>query len=382
VVAFQTVYSNFPRLRLSTVTGWSNKKLAILKTKKKMAEDDPRIIGKIDSKILGTALSRRNPPAQIPITASDEVVHGFHQMVEPIVQQMMTDYCKDTLSQLHGFTTEIIEIKGVDDNDITLFIDTPIEVSASAPVPCIYHIHGGGMALLRASDASYVVTRGSIAERGCIVVGVEFRNASGNHGNHPFPAGLNDCMSGLKWIHENKIARNISKVIVSGESGGGNLSLALCLKAKREGFLELIDGVYARCPFIFGQWSEVDSPEWKTLPSIEENDGLTLDCIGMGLMSRTYTPSEEDRKNPLAWPYWASNDDLIGLPPHFIAVNDLDPLIDEGKAYFYKLLAAGVQVELRTVHGTSHALETIAVDTLHYVFKSTINSIVAFAKEL
>jgi acetyl esterase len=347
-----------------------------------MAEDDPRIIDKIDSKLLGTVLSRTNPPPPIPMTATDEYLYGYHRMVEPILQQIMTDCCKETLSQLCGFTTEIIQIKGLDDNDITLFIDTPNDISAIAPVPCIYHIHGGGMALLRASDASYVVTRGSIAARGCIVVGVEFRNASGNYGNHPFPAGLNDCMSGLQWIHENKAARNISKVIVSGESGGGNLSLALCLKAKREGLLGLIDGVYARCPFIFGHWGEVDSPEWKSLPSLDANNGLSLHCIGMGLIARTYTPTEEDRKNPLAWPYWASNDDLIGLPPHFIAVNDLDPLLDEGKAYFYKLLKAGVQAELRTVHGTLHALDTVAVDTLHYTFKSTINSIVAFAKEL
>jgi acetyl esterase len=107
-----------------------------------------------------------------------------------------------------------------------------------------------------------------------------------------------------------------------------------------------------------------------------------LDSVSMALLARVYTPSPDDQRNPLAWPYWASSDELVGLPPHYIAVNDLDPLLDEGKAYYYKLLQAGVQAELRTVHGTLHALDTTMADTLQHIFKSTMNSIVAFAKEL
>jgi acetyl esterase/lipase len=46
-------------------------------------------------------------------------------------------------------------------------------------------------------------------------------------------------------------------------------------------------------------------------------------------------------KNPLAWPYWASQEELKGLPPHVISVNELDPLFDEGISYYRKLLHAG-----------------------------------------
>jgi acetyl esterase len=349
----------------------------------KMAEVDPRIVNKVDKRVLDTPLSRTTPPPPIPLTSPLETIIGFHKLVEPVLTRIMTDCCKETFSQLHGFTTETVLIKGVDDNDIALYIDTPSgHDETAAPLPCVYHIHGGGMGLLTASDPSYVVTRGSLASRGVIVIGVEFRNASGNYGSHPFPAGLNDCMSGLQWIHQNKLERKISKVVVCGESGGGNLSLALCLKAKRDGLLDLIDGVYARCPFIFGHWGETETEEWKSLPSLAQNGGLSLDCGGMALIARVYTPSPDDHRNPLAWPYWASSDELVGLPPHYIAVNDLDPLIDEGKAYYYKLLQAGVQAELRTVHGTLHALDTVLPDTLPHIFKSTMNSIVAFAKDL
>ncbi|MGI9336178.1 MAG: hypothetical protein ACR2RL_23775 [Gammaproteobacteria bacterium] len=57
---------------------------------------------------------------------------------------------------------------------------------------------GGGMTVLKRSGASYVRWRGEMAAAGLVVLGVEFRNAGGSLGNHPFPAGLNDCMSALQ----------------------------------------------------------------------------------------------------------------------------------------------------------------------------------------
>ena len=46
--------------------------------------------------------------------------------------------------------------------------------------------------------------RHKLASTGLIVIGVDFRNTAGELGNHPFPAGLNDCVSALKWVYENK----------------------------------------------------------------------------------------------------------------------------------------------------------------------------------
>ena len=43
---------------------------------------------------------------------------------------------------------------------------------------------------------------------------------------------------------------SISKIIISGESGGGNLSIAVALKAKAEGWVDDISGVYSQCPYI------------------------------------------------------------------------------------------------------------------------------------
>mmetsp|Transcript_9843 Transcript_9843/g.10342 ORF Transcript_9843/g.10342 Transcript_9843/m.10342 type:complete len:390 (+) Transcript_9843:73-1242(+) len=346
--------------------------------------DDPRLFGKVDKRILGTVLSQTAPPPPIPINSELEVKYGFHRLVEPVLQQIMTDLCSKTYENLNGFTTETITIQGVDNNDITLYIHTPtnITTTSTGSLPCIYHIHGGGMGMLRASDPMYITTRGTLATFGVIVIGVEFRNSSGLHGPHHFPAGLNDCMSGLQWIYQHKAERNISKIIVHGESGGGNLSLALCLKAKRDGLLHLIDGVFARCPFIFGKYASKDLPEWSLLPSLQENAGLTFSLDGLDLLASVYVAPGDDDKNPLAWPYWATVEDLIGLPPHFISVNDLDPLRDEGKAYYHKLLEAGVSAQLINVHGTLHALDTVAIDLLPHLFRSILSTVASFAKDI
>lgn len=84
----------------------------------------------------------------------------------------------------------------------------------------------------------------------------------------------------------------------------------------------------------------------------------------------------------MAWPYHATTDDLEGLPPHVISVNQLDPLRDEGLAYFRKLLDAGVSAVSRTVYGTCHAGDCIFRDALPDVYLATIRDIKGFADSL
>ncbi len=270
--------------------------------------------------------------------------------------------------------TEVI--KGVDGNDISLYVHTPTDVDGL--MPAIVHTHGGGMAILEASNPGYVRWRDELASTGLMVIGVEFRNAAGKLGPYPFPAGLNDCFSGLKWAHENRDALGISKIVMSGESGGGNLSLATTLKAKGEGVVEMVDGVYAQCPYISGVYADKDP----ALPSLYENDDYFLNCSMMGSMVRMYSPDGADDTNPMAWPYHSSVEDLQGLPPHVISVNELDPLRDEGLAYFRKLLSAGVTASSRTVNGTVHAGDCLFRDAMPEVYLGTIRDISSFANSL
>ncbi len=271
-------------------------------------------------------------------------------------------------------TTEVV--KGVDDNDITLYIHRPTDIEG--PLPCVVHTHGGGMVIMSAADPNFERLRNDIAARGVVVVGVEFRNGGGALGAHPFPAGLNDCASGVQWVHANKAKLGVDKIVISGESGGGNLCIATTLKAKQEGWLEQIDGVYAMCPYISGQYAEPPAE----LVSLAENEGYMLDCNQMAGMVKVYDPSGEHATNPLAWPLHASHINLEGLPPHVISVNELDPLRDEGLEFYRKLLAAKVPAIGKISLGTPHAGDQGFPDITPEVYAELIGSIAGFAQGL
>ena len=270
--------------------------------------------------------------------------------------------------------TEIIQ--GVDGNDITLFIHHPRD--QKGPLPCIYHTHGGGMVVMSAEDPGFVRIRNDLASHGHVVVGVEFRNGGGRLGAHPFPAGLNDSASGLQWVNDNRSNLGIDKIVIAGESGGGNLAIATTMKAKQEGWLDVINGVYAMCPYICGAYA---SPPTE-LTSLIENNGYMLDTAQMAALAFVYDPSGDNKNNPLAWPLTANAGDLEGLPPHIISVNELDPLRDEGLAFFRKLLAAGVPAMARTAMGTPHAGDQMFADVVPDAYRDLLGSISGFSRRV
>lgn len=220
---------------------------------------------------------------------------------------------------------------------------------------CVYYIHGGGMQSMSCFDGNYRAWGKIIAACGVAVAMVDFRNcmiASSAPEVEPFPAGLNDCVAGVKWVHANACALNIDseRIIIAGESGGGNLTLASGLKLKQDGDLDVIKGLYALCPYIAGKWP------LESNPSSIENNGIVLDVHNNhGAMA--YGIDEFNNSNPLAWPGFATEADVSGLVPTMISVNECDPLRDEGINFYRLLLRAGVSSRCRQVMGTVHGTE-------------------------
>ena len=244
-------------------------------------------------------------------------------------------------------------------------------------VACVYYIHGGGMASLSCYDRMYRGWGKIVAAYGVAVVMVDFRNslvASSVPEVAPFPAGLNDCVSGLKWVVANAEQLNIdpSRVVVAGESGGGNLTLATGLKLRQDGDLGLIKGLYALCPYIRGEWP---TPE---CPSSTENNGILLDlhsnrgAVGYGIEAFT-------ERNPLAWPSFATAQDVEGFPPTVISVNECDPLRDEGINFYRLLLSAGVPARCRQVMGTMHGTEIFTI-ACPEISRDTARDLAAFCE--
>lgn len=150
------------------------------------------------------------------------------------------------------------------------------------------------------------------------------------------------------------------------------------LAATRDGWVDEIADVYAQCPYISGAY---DDPPAE-LTSLAENDGYFISGPQMGALARAYDPDGGHRDDPLAWPLRADLDELAGLPPHVISVNQLDPLRDEGLAYATKLAAAGVSVVSRTVNGTRHAGDCPFRDALPEMYLATVRDIAGFARSL
>jgi acetyl esterase/lipase len=336
--------------------------------------DDPRADPRLVAAIVPLGLGE---PMLSPVDEGSPL-DAIYEFVDTLEAGMggAFDALTEGLTPVEGVESRVEVITGVDGNDITLYLHRPAD--AAGELPGILHLHGGGMALLEAAGGSYPRWRDELAAAGLVVIGVEFRNAAGKLGPHPFPAGLNDCSSALQWMAANKAQLGISKLVVSGESGGGNLALATTLKAKRDGVLDRIDGVYAQCPYPSDRYGAAQSP----FPSHYENEDYFISGQMSRAVARTYDPTGANATNPLAWPGHASVDDLRGLPPHVISVNQLDPLRDEGLAYFRKLLDAGVSAVSRTINGTCHGGDLMLRMAMADVYLASVREVKSFADAL
>ncbi len=281
----------------------------------------------------------------------------------------------ETVAPSDGLMIETHEVSSQPDgNQIRLqFIRPRVEEA----LPCVYYIHGGGMQSLSCYLGNYRAWGKMIAAQGVAVAMVDFRNAltpSSVSEVAPFPAGLNDCVSGLKWLAANTkgLGLDPQRIVVAGESGGGNLTLATGMRLLKEGETRLIQGLYALCPYIAGAWPQ------EAYPSSVENNGILLD-LHSNFGAVVYGIEAFESRNPLAWPGFADEEDVRGLPPTVISVNELDPLRDEGIAFYRLLLAAGVKTQCRQVMGTAHATE-ILPSVCPEISRETARSIADFCR--
>ena len=275
-----------------------------------------------------------------------------------------------------GISVELIQCESQPDgNVINLQV---IRQDTDESQPCVYYIHGGGMLTMSCTYGNYRAWGRILAATGLCVVMVDFRNAltpSSVPEVAPFPAGLNDCVSGLKYLPQiaDRYKIDLNNVFIAGESGGGNLTFAMAMQLIHDGDIDRVSGLFAMCPYIAGRWP---SPE---NPSSTENNGLFIDLHNnRGAMG--YGIAELENGNPLAWPSFASLDDVKDFPPTMISVNECDPLRDEGVNFYRKLLAAGVEAYCREVKGTVHAVELFPI-AVPQISRGTATAIRQFVSE-
>ncbi len=207
-------------------------------------------------------------------------------------------------------------------------------------LPMLVYFHGGGWIFgnLETHDA---MCRIVAHEAGCLVAAVDYRLAP----EHPFPAGIGDCVAATAWLAENAdtIGGDASRLAVGGDSAGGNLAAATCQIARDHGG-----------PAIAFQWLIYPATDFTAdNESLRVNgDGYLLTRAAIRWTESRYLSNALDRTDPRASPGLAA--DLSGLPPALVQTAEYDPLRDEGKAYADALAAAGVAAEYIRYDGMIH----------------------------
>ena len=270
-------------------------------------------------------------------------------------------------------------ITSFDGAEILLHIFRPHGVDG--PLPGIFHTHGGGMTILTTDNQVHRRWDTDLAASGAVVVLVDFRNAWTPESHNPFPTGVEDCLAGLLWTDAHRDELGLSSLVTYGESGGGNLAIAVTLLAKSRGRLDAVDGVYADIPFISGGYHWSQDRKLSELPSLVENDGYQVHTGAMSLIARCYDPTGENAENPIAWPYHATVDDLRGLPPVVVSINELDPLRDEGIAFARKLALADVDTSAKVHLGLTHGAQLFFRPSVPEAQRSAIRDIAGFATD-
>lgn len=202
--------------------------------------------------------------------------------------------------------------------------------SAEGKKPMMLYVHGGGFVVGRSEDTAYVTSR-IAAENDVIVVSVNYRWAP----EWPFPAGLDDCTAVLRWMRDQgaDIGGDASRILVCGDSAGGNLAAALPLRARDD--RASIVATVLLCP--------VTDFHFEQYPSFERlaPTGVVIDAAFMGFARGAYLTKLEQWRNPWASPALG---DLTGYPRTLLVSGAADPLVDDNRAFAGKLAAAGVEV--------------------------------------
>lgn len=208
-------------------------------------------------------------------------------------------------------------------------------------LPGIVYIHGGGWVLC-SLDTHDNVCRNLCASVGAVVVSVDYRMAP----EHRFPVASDDCLAAVRWVaaHAGDLGIEPAKLIVGGDSAGGNLTAVTALRIRDEGGPALAGQM-----LIYPVTDDIAAGH-PSYAEFAEGFGLTAD--DMVWFWDHYVPDPTVRTHPHASPLRAES--LAGLPPALLLTAGCDVLRDEGEAYAGRLAAAGVTLDFRRYEGLHH----------------------------
>jgi acetyl esterase/lipase len=246
-------------------------------------------------------------------------------------------------------------------------------VAAPAQLPAILYVHGGGWVLGNAATHDRLVCELAVGAEAAVVFVEYDRSPEAHH-----PVAIEQAYATARWIVAEGRAKGLDarRLAVAGDSVGGNMAAVLAILAKERGDVRFIHQ---------SLYYPVTDAAQDTASYKEFADGPFLTAKGMAWFWDAYLPDREKRSAITASPLRAKLEQLAGLPPAFVIVDENDVLRDEGEAYARRLIEAGVPTTsvrynaiihdfmmLNPVRGTEAATAAIeqAIHVLRKAFES------------
>jgi acetyl esterase len=221
----------------------------------------------------------------------------------------------------------------------------------SSKKPLVVFIHGGGWSLGDVECYDGLV-RSLCHQSSAIFVSVEYRLAP----EHPFPAGLNDCVDIVNWLRVNgaEIGADTNRIALMGDSAGGNLALVTADKIHRQNAFRLAS-LYLLYPVVDSASSH------QTYASRQEfgNGEYLLTNAAISDTCDWYLGNSISAADPCVSPIFM--DSFAHLPTTSVLLAGCDPLYSEGIELATKLKQAGVLRRLTCFESTIHAFVSFGV---------------------
>ncbi len=207
-------------------------------------------------------------------------------------------------------------------------------------LPALVFFHGGGW-VLNFLDIYEPALR-KIAKNGnFVIIAVDYQKAP----EHAYPAPLDDCYATLKWVIENAkdLGVDLAAIGVGGDSAGGNLASSVALKASDE---QLISLAFQLLIYPCNDYQM----NYPSATNYSQGYGLTTQA--MKWFWDQYLSKVEDQEDPYAVPVKANS--LRGVAPAILIAAEFDPLTDDVKNYYQKLIKDSVPAIYKEFAGQIH----------------------------
>ena len=212
----------------------------------------------------------------------------------------------------------------------------------TGPAPVVVYMHGGGWILGNAGTHDRLVRELAVGAS-AVVAFVEYTPSP----EARYPVAIEQGYATAQWITREGRARGLdpARMAVAGESVGGNMTAALALMAKERGDVTFVQQ---------SLYYPVTDAAMNTASYDQFTRGFYLSRASMEWFWDAYAPDPAQRSEITASPNQATLEQVAGLPPALLLVDEADVLRDEGEAYAAKLRAAGVAITTVRYDGTVH----------------------------